>query len=222
MDGYFPDLASALASHVTVLESDPPGIGKTSHGSPLRLSDYTASLANRIRHGGPDPVALVGHSLGGLWRSGWRSTRRTWWPPSCCSTRPPDPAACGGLLGGWGRRGAQRRAGPHDEQRHGDDRRSGGPAHAAVRVAGLRRDRLALPARRHDLLPWLFPVGLLGAVALISLSNVFGCLLAAVWGWLVFRSVALYIRSRSHAHQGTSNRNAFRDADAHYWRTRLM
>src|SRR5450755_1696704 len=69
---------------------------------------------------------------------------RPWW------------VGCGGLLGGWGRRGAQRRAGPHDEQRHGDDRRSGGPAHAAVRVAGLRRDRLALPARWHDLLAgWL-------------------------------------------------------------------
>ena len=66
VDGYFPDLASALASHATVLESDPPGIGKTSDGSPLRLSDYAASMANRIRQGGPDPVALVGHSLGGL------------------------------------------------------------------------------------------------------------------------------------------------------------
>jgi hypothetical protein len=48
------------------------------------------------------------------------------------------------------------------------------------------------------MLPWLFPVGLLGAVALISLSNVFGYLSAVVWGWLVFPSVALCIRSRSH------------------------
>lgn len=68
------------------------------------------------------------------------------------------------------------------------------------------------------MLPWLLPVGLLGAVGLISLSNVFGYLLAAVWGWLVFPSVALYVRSRSHTHQGTSNG----DADADYWRTRLM
>ena len=66
VDGYFPDLAGALAGHATVLESDPPGIGMTSDASPLRLSDYAASLANRIRHDGPDPVALVGHSLGGL------------------------------------------------------------------------------------------------------------------------------------------------------------
>jgi hypothetical protein len=69
------------------------------------------------------------------------------------------------------------------------------------------------------MLPWLFPVGLLGTVALISLSNVFGYLLAAAWGWLVFPSVALYIRSRSHTRRG---RNGFSDADAHYWRTRLM
>jgi len=72
------------------------------------------------------------------------------------------------------------------------------------------------------MLPWLFPVGLLGTVALISLSNVFGYLLAAVWGWLVFPCVALYIRSRSHPRRGTSNGNGFRDADADYWRTRSM
>jgi UPF0716 family protein affecting phage T7 exclusion len=72
------------------------------------------------------------------------------------------------------------------------------------------------------MLPWLFPVGLLGTVALISLSDVFGYLLAAVWGWLVFPSVALHIRSRSHTRRGTSNRNGFRDADTDYWRTRLM
>jgi hypothetical protein len=59
---------------------------------------------------------------------------------------------------------------------------------------------------------------LLGAVALISLSNAFGYLLAAVWGWLVFPSVAVYVRSCSHARDGTSDR----DAEADYWRTRLM
>lgn len=72
------------------------------------------------------------------------------------------------------------------------------------------------------MLPWLLPVGLLGAVLLISMSNVFGFLLAVVWGWLVFPFVALYIRSRSHTRQGTSDRNAFSEADAHYWRTRVM
>jgi UPF0716 family protein affecting phage T7 exclusion len=72
------------------------------------------------------------------------------------------------------------------------------------------------------MLPWLFPVGLLGTVALASLSTVFGFLLLTVWGWLVFPSVALYISSRSHSGQGASSRNALRDADADYWRTRWM
>ena len=85
-------------------------------------------------------------------------------------------------------------------------------------VRGARDARID---RSTWMLPWLFPVGLLGAVALISLSNMFGYLHAR-WGWLMFPSVALYVRSRSHAGQGTSNRNAFRDAHADYWRTRLM
>jgi hypothetical protein len=88
--------------------------------------------------------------------------------------------------------------------------------------AWFRGARDARIDRSAWMLPWLFPVGLLGAVVLISLSAVFGYLLAAVWGWLVFPCVALYIRSRSHARRGASNRNPFRDADAHYWRTRLM
>jgi hypothetical protein len=66
------------------------------------------------------------------------------------------------------------------------------------------------------MLPWMLPVGLLGTVALISLSNVVGYVLAALWGWLVFPSVALYIR------RGTGDRNGSRDADTDYWRTRLM
>jgi hypothetical protein len=68
------------------------------------------------------------------------------------------------------------------------------------------------------MLPWLLPVGLLGAVAVISLSDMLGYLLAAVWGSLVFPFVALYVRSRSH----TSSPNGLRDEDAPYWRTRLM
>jgi uncharacterized membrane protein len=72
------------------------------------------------------------------------------------------------------------------------------------------------------MLPWLLPVGLLGTVALISLSNAFGYLLAVAWGWLVFPFLARYVRSRSHDRQGTISRNGFPDEDAHYWRTRLM
>ena len=70
--------------------------------------------------------------------------------------------------------------------------------------------------------PWLLPVGLLGTVALISLSNAVGYLLTAAWGLLVFPALVLYIRSRSRTRGGASNRNGFPDADTDYWRTRLM
>jgi pimeloyl-ACP methyl ester carboxylesterase len=64
--GYFPDLADALAPTATLLESDPPGIGVTSDGRPLRLADYAAELARTVRERGDDPVGVIGHSLGGL------------------------------------------------------------------------------------------------------------------------------------------------------------
>ena len=64
--GYFPDLAAALATHVTLIESDPPGIGGTSDRRPLRLADYAARLAGTVREGGSDSVGVIGHSLGGL------------------------------------------------------------------------------------------------------------------------------------------------------------
>jgi len=71
------------------------------------------------------------------------------------------------------------------------------------------------------MLPWLLPVGLLGTVALISLSNGFGYLLAMAWGWLVFPYVAACIHSRSRTHRGRgSNGNRSRDVDTHYWRTK--
>jgi len=63
---------------------------------------------------------------------------------------------------------------------------------------------------------------LLGTVALISLANVFGYLLATVWGWLVFPYVAAYVRSHSRAHRCAGNGHGFREVDAHYWRTKLM
>jgi hypothetical protein len=67
------------------------------------------------------------------------------------------------------------------------------------------------------LLPLLFPVGLLGTVALITLSSTLGYLLAAAWGWLVFPWVTLYVSS----HADNSNGNV-RNEDTQYWRTRLM
>ena len=66
MHGYFPDLADALATRATLIESDPPGIGGTSDRRPLRLADYAAWLARAVREGGSDSAAVIGHSLGGL------------------------------------------------------------------------------------------------------------------------------------------------------------
>jgi uncharacterized membrane protein YgcG len=72
------------------------------------------------------------------------------------------------------------------------------------------------------MLPWLLPVGLLGAVALISLSGALAYLLAGIWGWLVFPCVAAYVRAHSRAHGGGNNRSGFRGGEADYWRTKLM
>jgi hypothetical protein len=72
------------------------------------------------------------------------------------------------------------------------------------------------------MLPWLLPVGLLGTVALISLSGALAYLLAGIWGWLVFPYVAAYIRAHSRADGGGNNGNGVRDGEADYWRTKLM
>jgi len=72
------------------------------------------------------------------------------------------------------------------------------------------------------MLPWLLPAGLLGTVALISLSGAFAYLLAGIWGWLVFPFVVAYIRDHSRADEGGNNGNGFRDAGADYWRTKFM
>jgi pimeloyl-ACP methyl ester carboxylesterase len=63
--GYFP-LASSLEPDLAVIEVDPPGIGETADGSPLRLAGYAQASADGVRQGGTDPVLAVGHSLGGL------------------------------------------------------------------------------------------------------------------------------------------------------------
>jgi hypothetical protein len=69
------------------------------------------------------------------------------------------------------------------------------------------------------LLPWLLPVGLLGAVVLISVSGVFGFILAGIWGWLAFPYLAMFISARARA---GGNGDAFRDGETDYWRTKLM
>ena len=65
------------------------------------------------------------------------------------------------------------------------------------------------------MLPWLLPAGLLGVVALMSLSGAWAYLLVGLWGWLVFPYVAAYIRAHSREADG-------RDDEADYWRTKLM
>ena len=58
-----------------MLEFDPPGIGKTSDASQLRLSDYAAAMANRIRKVDLTRGRSSGTALEDWWRSGWRSAR---------------------------------------------------------------------------------------------------------------------------------------------------
>ena len=72
------------------------------------------------------------------------------------------------------------------------------------------------------MLPWLLPAGLLGTVALISLSGVLAYLLVGIWGWLVFPYVAAYIRAHSRADGSGTNGNGVREGEADYWRTKLM
>ncbi len=91
---------------------------------------------------------------------------------------------------------------------------------------GQFRGGLAARAERGNpctwMLPWLLPAGLLGTVALISLSGALAYLLAGVWGWLVFPYLAAYIRAHSRADGRPNNGHGFRDGEAHYWRTKLM
>ncbi len=72
------------------------------------------------------------------------------------------------------------------------------------------------------MLAWLFPIGLLGTVVLLSVSNSFGWVLAMAWGWLVLPYVAANVHSRSRIRRGGGNGNGFEDVDTNYWRTKLM
>jgi hypothetical protein len=72
------------------------------------------------------------------------------------------------------------------------------------------------------MLAWLFPLGLLGTVALLSLSNSFGWVFAMAWGWLVLPCIAVFVRSHWRTHRGGTIASGFVDADTDYWRTKLM
>ena len=65
---------------------------------------------------------------------------------------------------------------------------------------------------------WLFPLGLLGAVVLLTFATVYGYLLVIVWGLVLFPHGAAYVRRHSRSRDGE---NPFDDVDTHYWRTTL-
>jgi hypothetical protein len=78
-------------------------------------------------------------------------------------------------------------------------------------------------SRQHRLgawtVPWLLPLGVLGTVALISLSNLLGYVLAGVWGLVLFPYGAAYVQARARARSGGS---PLSDDDMDYWRTKLL
>jgi hypothetical protein len=62
---------------------------------------------------------------------------------------------------------------------------------------------------------WLFPLGLLGTVALVSLGSVSGYLLTALWGLVLFPHGAAWVGRRLRDPNGD---NSFADEDVDYWR----
>jgi hypothetical protein len=80
-------------------------------------------------------------------------------------------------------------------------------------------------SRRHHLqawtLPWLLPLGVLGTVALISLSSPLGYLLAGVWGWVLLPYGAAYIHSHARTPGARNDASPLSSEDIDYWRTKL-
>jgi pimeloyl-ACP methyl ester carboxylesterase len=64
--GYFTELERALGSSARLIKTDPPGLEPEAGVRWLKLSDHARWLAQAVRRDGPDPVVVVGHSLGGL------------------------------------------------------------------------------------------------------------------------------------------------------------
>jgi hypothetical protein len=62
---------------------------------------------------------------------------------------------------------------------------------------------------------WLFPVGLLGGVALVSLGSIPGYLLAALWGLVVFPHGSAWFARRWRGRNGD---DSLCDDDTDYWR----
>jgi hypothetical protein len=67
---------------------------------------------------------------------------------------------------------------------------------------------------------WLFALGVLGGLGLVSLSDLPGYLLAIAWGFVVFPYGAACIwRRRPSSDGGSRDENDSGDVDTHYWRT---
>jgi hypothetical protein len=65
---------------------------------------------------------------------------------------------------------------------------------------------------------WIFPLGLLGTVVLVSINPVAGGLLALAWGFVLVPHVGKYIHTHSRGDDDTGGAD---DIDTHYWRTTL-
>jgi hypothetical protein len=67
---------------------------------------------------------------------------------------------------------------------------------------------------------WLFALGVLGGLLLLSLADPLGYGLAIAWGFVVFPQGAAYIwRQRRGLDVGSRDENGSGDIDTHYWRT---
>lgn len=67
------------------------------------------------------------------------------------------------------------------------------------------------------MLPWLFPLWMLAAVASISISGVLAIALALLSGLVVFPFLAGYIRAHTRPPDG-----AWSDLEVDYWRIRRL
>lgn len=65
---------------------------------------------------------------------------------------------------------------------------------------------------------WMFPLGLLGTVVLLSISSVAGGLLALAWGFVLVPHAARYIHTHARGHADTDGVD---DVETHYWRITL-
>jgi len=68
---------------------------------------------------------------------------------------------------------------------------------------------------------WLsiFPVGVIGALLLLSLASVFGDVAAMLWGFVVFPHGAVYVCRHWVPRGPGSEPVSVNDTQTHYWRT---